>query len=222
MGSVFFVVGPVRGENLVGLAAEQEVEFLLEDAVDLFEGLLIEIGHRPAAELEAFGRILGRPARRLHDAIHGNLGADDNLSHGSRSSFEPGRTTGFQSLSRHCALCHGGDGAEGAKLSWKPMGTVWARNLTTNRETGLGAWTDAEIARAIRSGIAKDGRALHWQAMIWDHASNWDEEDVRAMVAFLRVLPPVRRAIPPPRPPDADDCEVYTFWVAASGTPGCR
>src|SRR5262249_55470600 len=90
MGSVFFVVGPVRGENLVGLAAEQEVEFLLEDAVELFEGLMIEIGHRPAAELEALGRILGRPAGRLHDAIHGNLGADDNLSHGSRSLFEPG------------------------------------------------------------------------------------------------------------------------------------
>src|SRR5215813_1676649 len=83
----------------------------------------------------------------------------------------------------------------GAKLSWKPMGTVWARNLTANRETGLGAWTDAEIARAIRSGIAKDGRALHWQAMIWDHASNWDVEDVRAMIAFLRVLPPMRRVI---------------------------
>jgi len=113
-------------------------------------------------------------------------------------------------------------GAEGAKLSWKPMGTVWARNLTANRETGLGAWTDAEIARAIRSGIAKDGRALHWQAMIWDHASNWDEEDVRAMIAFLRALPPMRRVIPAPRPPAADDCEVYTFWVAASATPGCR
>src|SRR6266540_1434467 len=44
MGSVFFVVGPVRGENLVGLATEQEVEFLLEDAIELFAELLIEIG----------------------------------------------------------------------------------------------------------------------------------------------------------------------------------
>src|SRR5881296_1265756 len=88
MGAVFFVVGPVRGENLVGLAAEQEVEFLLEDAVDLFAALFAEIGHRPAAELEAFGRILGRPAGRLHDAIHGNLGANNNLPHGSLSFFD--------------------------------------------------------------------------------------------------------------------------------------
>jgi hypothetical protein len=79
------VVRPIRRENLVGLAAEQEVEFLLEDAVDLFAERLIEIGHRPAAELEALGRILGRRAGRLHDAIHGNLSADDNLPHGSLS-----------------------------------------------------------------------------------------------------------------------------------------
>src|SRR5437867_6605672 len=88
MGSFFVLVGPVPGENLVGLAAEQEVEFLLEDTVELFAELLTEIGHRPAAELEALGRVLGRPAGRLHDAIHGNLGADDNLPHGSLSLFD--------------------------------------------------------------------------------------------------------------------------------------
>src|SRR5829696_6576330 len=76
------LVGPVGGENLVGLAAEQEVEFLLEQAVDFFAANLVEVGHRPAAELEAMSRILRRPAGRLHDAIQGNLGADDNLSHG--------------------------------------------------------------------------------------------------------------------------------------------
>src|SRR5207244_4147740 len=67
----------------------QEVEFLLEDAVELFAELLIEIRHLPAAELEALGRILGLPAGRLHDAIHRDHGADDNLPHGSLSLFEP-------------------------------------------------------------------------------------------------------------------------------------
>ena len=84
-GSGFVVVGPVRRENLVGLAPEQEIELLLEDAVDLFAEHLIEIGHHPAAELEALGGILPRPARRLHDSIHGNLGADNDLPHGSLS-----------------------------------------------------------------------------------------------------------------------------------------
>ena len=121
-----------------------------------------------------------------------------------------------------CALCHGPDGAGGAKLSWRVLGTVWTRNLTPDRETGIGAWSDGEIARAMRSGIAKDGRPMHWQAMIWDHASNWDEEDVRALIAFLRALPPVRRTISAPLSPAADDCEVYTFWVDRSTAPGCR
>jgi mono/diheme cytochrome c family protein len=120
-----------------------------------------------------------------------------------------------------CAFCHGNDGRGGAKVSWKPVGTLWTPNITPDPETGIGTWTDAQIARAIRSGMAADGRALHWQAMIWDHASNWDEEDVRALIAYLRVLPAVQRRVPAPRPPAADDCAVYTFWIAPSREPGC-
>jgi hypothetical protein len=99
---------------------------------------------------------------------------------------------------------------------------LWSRNITSDVRTGIGAWTDEQIVRAIRSGITPDGRTLHWQGMIWDHASNWDEEDIHALVAYLRMLPPVARQIPPARPPTPDDCTVYTFWVANSTVPGCR
>jgi len=121
-----------------------------------------------------------------------------------------------------CAFCHGTDGSGGFKVSWRPLGTLWVRNITPDRETGIGAWTEAGIARAIRSGIAQDGRVLHWQGMIWDHASNWDEEDIRSLTAYLRRLPAVRHAIPPARPPASDDCEIYTFWVTPSSVPGCH
>jgi mono/diheme cytochrome c family protein len=121
-----------------------------------------------------------------------------------------------------CALCHGNDGAGGAKISWTAFGTLWARNITPDRDTGIGAWSDREIARAVRSGVTPDGRVLHWQGMIWDHASNWDEEDVRALIAYLRAMPPVRRAISPARPPAPDDCPTYTFWVARTTLAGCR
>jgi mono/diheme cytochrome c family protein len=120
-----------------------------------------------------------------------------------------------------CALCHGNDGAGGAKISWTAFGTLWSRNITPDREMGIGTWGDRAIARAIRSGVTPDGRSLHWQGMIWDHASNWDEEDVRALVAYLRAMPPVRRAVPPARPPAPDDCTTYTFWVARSAAAGC-
>jgi mono/diheme cytochrome c family protein len=120
-----------------------------------------------------------------------------------------------------CALCHTNDGSGGLKVSWKPFGTLWSRNLTSDRDTGVGAWTDAQIARAIRSGVSRNGHALHWQGMTWDHASNWDEEDIRSLVAYLRVLPPVKRDIPTDRPPGPDDCAIYTFWTTASRGPGC-
>jgi cytochrome c oxidase cbb3-type subunit 2 len=121
-----------------------------------------------------------------------------------------------------CALCHGTDGRGGLKVSWAPFGTLWASNITPDSATGIGVWSDAQIARAIRGGVSRDGRALHWQGMIWDHASNWDEEDIRALIVYLRGLPPVRHAIPAPRPPAPDDCSVYTFWVTPSRVPGCR
>jgi len=42
---------------------------------------------------------------------------------------------------------------------------------------------------AVRCAAAftPDGRMLHWQGMIWDHASELDEEDVRALIAYLRT-----------------------------------
>lgn len=121
-----------------------------------------------------------------------------------------------------CALCHNARGSGGLKVSWKPFGTLWVRNITPDPETGLGRWSDAEISRAIRSGVSRDGYQLHWQGMVWDHLSNWDEEDMRAVIAFLRAMPAVKNRVPPDRPPSPDDCEVYTFWTSESHEQGCR
>jgi len=49
-----------------------------------------------------------------------------------------------------------------------------------------------------------------------------DEEDIRALVAYLRTLPPVHRQIRPATPPSSGDCETYTFWVTRSDVAGCR
>jgi mono/diheme cytochrome c family protein len=120
-----------------------------------------------------------------------------------------------------CALCHGNDGHGGAKVSWRPFGTLWVRNISSDTATGIGTWSDAEIARAIRSGVSRDGSALHWQGMTWDHFSNWDEEDIRALVVFLRTLPPISNKVLADRPPAPVDCEIYTFWTSPSSSYGC-
>jgi hypothetical protein len=120
-----------------------------------------------------------------------------------------------------CPYCHNGDGAGGGKVNWAVFGTTWARNLTAH-PSGLADWSDDQILRAMVSGVSRDGRPLHWQAMIWDHLSNYDIEDQRALLAYVRSLPPVERTLPPPAPPSAHDCAGDTFWIATSNTqPGC-
>ncbi len=122
-----------------------------------------------------------------------------------------------------CVMCHGARGEGGAMMSWRPFGTLYSRNLTSHPEHGLGQWTDAQIARAIRSGISRNGRALHWQGMPWDMFSNFEEEDVRALVAYLRELPPVAFRVNDPRPPSADDCGTYSLYLLPlNQPPGCR
>ena len=121
-----------------------------------------------------------------------------------------------------CAICHGTDGSGGTPISWKPFGTLWTRNITGHQQAGVGAWTDPELERAIRSGVSWDGRQLHWQGMTWDQFSNLDEEDLRSIVAYVRLLPPLDRTVPLPRPPATDDCDTYIFYLDKSDQPGCR
>jgi hypothetical protein len=59
--------------------------------------------------------------------------------------------------------------------------------------------------------------------MIWDHVSNYDVEDQRALLAYVRTLPPVDRTVPIAVPPRTNDCAGDTFWIAATNTQqGCN
>jgi mono/diheme cytochrome c family protein len=71
-------------------------------------------------------------------------------------------------------------------------GQVFASNLTPDPETGLGAIPDDAVARAIREGVSHDGRALFM--MPWQNFRNLSDEDVAAVVAYLRTLAPVKKA----------------------------
>lgn len=63
-------------------------------------------------------------------------------------------------------------------------------NITPDRETGIGAWSDAEIARAIREGVRPDGRVLG-PPMPFDLYRGIADDDLAAIVAYLRTVPPV-------------------------------
>lgn len=77
------------------------------------------------------------------------------------------------------------------------LGTFVGRNLTPDKETGLGDWTDDQIISAITAGIRPDGRRLA-PIMPWQGLSHLSSDDAHAIVAYLRSLPPVKQAVPGP------------------------
>ena len=85
--------------------------------------------------------------------------------------------------------------AGGRAFSLGPMGAILSRNLTPDVETGLGAWTDEEIEAAIRIGVSRDGYRL-FPLMPYRNFFNMSQYDMRAIIAYLRSLPPVVNEVP--------------------------
>jgi mono/diheme cytochrome c family protein len=102
--------------------------------------------------------------------------------------------------------------AGGMEARWRVYGRVVSTNLTPHPRDGIADVADAVLLRAMHAGVGRDGRRLHWQAMPWDIGSRWTLEDQRAMLAYLRALPPVPGAVPPPRPVRPDDPPADTFY----------
>lgn len=80
----------------------------------------------------------------------------------------------------------------GYAFAYQPWGTVYAPNLTT-----LGSWTDEEIENAIRYGVRPDGSAL-LPPMPYELYAGLSDDDMAAMIAYLRALEPIENAIPEP------------------------
>jgi cytochrome c553 len=72
---------------------------------------------------------------------------------------------------------------------------VWIPNLTPDVETGVGAWSDDELMRAIRDGVARDGHFL-LPVMPFGAYQRLSEEDVRAIVVYLRSVPAFKQPQP--------------------------
>ena len=70
-------------------------------------------------------------------------------------------------------------------------GRVVPSNISSDPETGAGAWSDDQLARAIREGIGHDGRAL-FPFMPYPDYRYMSDEDLAAVVVYLSSLPPVR------------------------------
>ncbi len=76
------------------------------------------------------------------------------------------------------------------------FGTLYSSNITPDKETGIGAWSDADFLTAVREGVAPDGTHLY-PAFPYTSYTMMTDEDVLAIKAYLFSLPPVKQATAP-------------------------
>jgi mono/diheme cytochrome c family protein len=104
-----------------------------------------------------------------------------------------------------CGNCHTTQGPDGPVPGMEMAGmadffeipefTIHTPNITPDPETGIGNWTDEQIVTAIREGRRPDGSMIGPMMPIGLYRGISDT-DVRAMVAYLRQVPPVRHEVP--------------------------
>jgi len=107
---------------------------------------------------------------------------------------DAGRGRAIFALAAGCG-CHtpsnGPVGAGGGKVP-TPFGTFYGSNITPDPETGIGRWSDEEIAAAIRSGVLRE-KGAESPAMPYYQYAGMSDADVADLIAYLRTLPAVRR-----------------------------
>lgn len=81
------------------------------------------------------------------------------------------------------------------------LGVFHGPNLTSDKATGLGDWSDEAIVKAIQTGVRPDGRVLA-PIMPWHAFASLTRQDATAIVAYLRGLPAVSNKVPGPFGPN--------------------
>ena len=125
-------------------------------------------------------------------------GAEKSMS---ESDFGNKLKRGFYLVTiAHCMECHTPFGPPGTGMDFKnslgkggrefpgPWGVSTARNITSSKSAGIGDWSDVEIKRAITQGVRKDSSKLK-PPMGYRYYAKMTDEDVEAMIAYLRTLP---------------------------------
>lgn len=76
-----------------------------------------------------------------------------------------------------------------------PFGTAYSTNITQDKETGLRNWTDQQILDAMVKGVRRDGSRI-LPVMPYEAYSGMAQDDLKALIAYMRTLKPVRKATP--------------------------
>src|ERR1700728_1432557 len=98
-----------------------------------------------------------------------------------------------------CAACHtkpGGKTLAGGYALKTPLGTIYTTNITPDRDTGIGNYSFADFARAVRLGVRPDGTRLY-PAMPYTAYAKMSDEDLQDLFAYLQKdIAPVKQTPP--------------------------
>ena len=125
--------------------------------------------------------------------------AIEPIANGVRG-FDPSLVAQGESLAfiGNCGGCHTADGGRafaGGRALPTPFGIVVSTNITPDAETGIGQWSLDAFRRAMRDGIARDGRHLY-PAFPYDHFAKASAADIDALYAFFMTRAPVQADAP--------------------------
>jgi len=122
------------------------------------------------------------------------LGLLAGVSHTARAddTVERGR---YLSVAADCVACHTspkqGKPYAGGYAIASPLGEIWASNITPSKSHGIGNYTEADFATAVREGVRKDGAHLY-PAMPYTSYAKLTDEDIHALyVYFMEAVAPV-------------------------------
>ncbi|HEX5131487.1 MAG TPA: diheme cytochrome c-553 [Candidatus Krumholzibacteria bacterium] len=84
-----------------------------------------------------------------------------------------------------------------------PWGTSYTANLTPDDQTGIGLWTEDIFIKAMHTGLHMGAGRPIMPPMPWQNLAMVNDEDLKAIFAYLKSLPPIKNAVPAPTPPAA-------------------
>jgi mono/diheme cytochrome c family protein len=123
----------------------------------------------------------------------------------------------------NCTACHtarGGQPGAGGRPFTTAIGTFYSSNITPDGETGIGTWSEAAFKRALREGIARDGRHL-FPVFPYEHFTKLTDADITALYDYAMTRPPVKalnRVNTVPFPLDVR--ALQAIWQVIYFTPG--
>jgi mono/diheme cytochrome c family protein len=125
-------------------------------------------------------------------AVAANASTSARTSPGPHASVQHGR---YLVHAGDCMACHtASNGAPyaGGRAVPTPFGTIYSTNITPDRVTGIGAWSEDDFYRAMHEGIARDGHHLY-PAFPYPWFTRISRDDVRDIKAYLDTRPAVRQ-----------------------------